>query len=560
MKTSLKILAFILFAFCGYLNAQDLFTYIDRGDYETVEKLIIKDPNLVDSIMIWDATPLMVASYIGNEEIVKLLIKHGADLNKVNSRDGLTALHIASLQNKLSVIEILISNGMDVNVKDLENKTALIYAIEKNNREIVEYLLKNNAKLPEENEIMNQVIHPAVLYGFQDLAGEIMKKGASLSSKDNNGRSLLHNAVIGMNIEWIDLLLRKNVDVNKVDSFSRAPLHYSVELNQLDITKSLIQNGAEININDCTNRTPLNIAQDLDHIQIAAFLESKGGIVSEPKIIKIENEGNKQSEIKVTYIANMGVLISSASKTVLIDGLFNNSFNTYPIPSPKIVSKINKLETPFNSIDLILVTHNHGDHFSWSMIAEYLSINKTVKVVCSNLASTELIECKNYNVDSSRIVGITPELCKSIDTIVNDINLKLLRLRHDGGDGQSENIGFLIDMDGLNIFHSGDSDGNIQDGLEVSGIQEYDSIGIKEMKVDLAILNRGWLGYSSSPGIEIIEKYLKPKHIFLAHFSENNKQGEWEWVDQTIKENEDTLPELTMFKWPMQNIIIQKGL
>ena len=34
---------------------------------------------------------------------------------------------------------------------------------------------------------------------------------------------------------------------------------------------------------------------------------------------------------------------------------------------------------------------------------------------------------------------------------------------------------------------------------------------------------------------------------------------EWKPVDQAIKENEDILPEITVFKWQMQEIIIQKG-
>jgi L-ascorbate metabolism protein UlaG (beta-lactamase superfamily) len=143
---------------------------------------------------------------------------------------------------------------------------------------------------------------------------------------------------------------------------------------------------------------------------------------------------------------------------------------------------------------------------------------------------------------------------------VNDIKIKSLRLRHSGSDGKEENVGFLVDMDGVIVFHSGDAGGRVPGSMAVSGIQEYDSIGIDEMKIDLAILNRGFLWNSSAPGLQIIEKYMKPKHIILSHFSENNKQGEWEQVDQTIKTNEDTLPEITTFKWPMQIIIIRKGL
>jgi ankyrin repeat protein len=559
MKISLKILlAFSLFVFCSNTNAQDFFKAIQNGEYEKVEQLIQRNPGWVDSTSN-GYSPLILAAYFGKEKIVELLLKHGADMYKIDPMVGTMPLQLAAMQNYLSVVDVLISNGMDVNAKDLNKKTALIFAIENNKKEMVELLLKNNSRLPEENEMMNQVLHSAVLYGFQDISEKLVKNGASLLSIDNKGRSLLHNAVIGKNLKWIDLLIAKHLDINKLDSFNRSLLHYSVEQGQLDITKLLIQKGAKIDKIDCTNRTPLNIAQDLGHTQIADFLKSKGGILSEPKIFEIGNKGNKKSEIKVTYIANMGVLISSASKNILIDALFDDNYG-YPTTPKNIVTKINKFEAPFNSIDLILITHNHGDHFSKSMMAEYLSINKTVKVVCSKITSSMLKKSERYNVDTSRIVAITPELYKSIDTLVNDIKIKISRLRHYDMDGQEENVGFLFDMDGIKVFHSGDSNGYDTPGLAVSGIHKYDSIGIEKLKVDLAILNRGSLMDSSGPGMKIIEKYIMPKHIILTHFSEENKDGEWVSVDQTIKKEKNNLPELTLFKWPMQNIIIRKGL
>jgi ankyrin repeat protein len=559
MKTTLKVLmAFTLLVFCSTLNAQNFFKAIRDGQYEKVEQLINENPGWVDSTSN-GYSALVFASNFENEKIVELLIEHGADMFKVDSRGGVTALHIAVKRNNLSVVNVLISNGMDVNVKDGNKKTALIYAIENNKKEMIELLIKKNAKLPKGKKMMNQFLHCVVFFGFQDIAEKLVKNGASLSSIDKNGRSLLHNAVIGKNLKWIDLLIAKHLGINQLDSFNRTPLHYSVEQGQLDITKLLVKEGAEINSIDCANRTPLNIAQDLGHVQIADFLKSKGGTLSDSKIFKIAGEGNKKSEIKVTYIANMGVLISSASKNILIDALFDEGYDTYPTTPKNIVSKINKFEAPFNSIDLILVTHSDGDHFSAPMIAEYLSINKTVKVLCSNITSSALKKCAGYNVDTSRVVGITPELFNSIDTLLNDIKVKVLRLRHGDRDGKEENVGFIVDMDGVIVFHSGDSGSDVQRGLAVSVIQEFDSIGIEGMKIDLAILNRGFLWGSSASGVQIIENYLKPKHIILTHFSENNKDDEWEPVDQTIKKNEGILPELTIFKWSMQNIIIRKG-
>jgi len=560
MKTSINILLiFVLFVSSITINAQDFFQSIRYGEYKQVEQFIQEEPELIDSIVKMDFTPIMFASIWGQDSIVELLLKNEADMYKVKNESGLLSLHFATMRNHPAVVGVLLDYGIDVNVKDGKNKTALVYAIENNNREIIDLLLKANAKFPEEQELQNLCLHSAVLYNLQDIAEKLIENGASLSGIDNFRRSLLHNAVIGNNIKLIDLLLAEKLNVNKVDIFKRTPLHYSAELNQLDITKSLVQNDAEINSIDNTNRTPLNIAQGLGHVQIADYLLSKNGILSEPKIFYIDGDSDEPSQIEVTYIANMGVMISSSTKTVLIDPLFDKGFNYYSTTPPGIVSKINKGEPPFNSIDLILVTHGDGDHFSAPMIADYLAENKSVKVVCNNLTASALKKSIGLTADTARIVGIAPELCNSADTSVDDFQVKILRLRHSGGDGKSENLGFVIELDGVKVFHSGDSGGKFRQGGTFTEIEEYDSIGIEHMEVDLAILNRSFLWNTDRPGIQILNGQIKPKHIILAHFSENNKQGDWEPVEKTIKENGNTLPEITVFKWQMQDLIIQKG-
>jgi L-ascorbate metabolism protein UlaG (beta-lactamase superfamily) len=193
------------------------------------------------------------------------------------------------------------------------------------------------------------------------------------------------------------------------------------------------------------------------------------------------------------------------------------------------------------------------------MIADYLAINKSVKVICNHKTSSALKEGIGLSADTARIVGITPELCNSTDTLVDDIHVKVLRLRHSDTDGQGGNLGFVIEIDGVNVFHSGDSGGKFRQGDAFTEIQEYDSIGIEEMEVDLAILNRSFLWGNDRPGFQILQDQMKPKHIILTHFSENDKQGEWKPVDNTIKKHQDILPEITLFKSQMQEIIIQKG-
>jgi hypothetical protein len=160
---------------------------------------------------------------------------------------------------------------------------------------------------------------------------------------------------------------------------------------------------------------------------------------------------------------------------------------------------------------------------------------------------------QGYNNYKDRIIVATPPYFSSIDTTVHNLKIKVLRLRHDGSSGDDENIGYVININGINIFHAGDNDGYLAEGQTTSGITEYSRIGMDSIKVDVAILNRGFFWEGTAPGIEIVKKYIKPKHIILCHFSVNNSQGEWDSVQNVIKQNESELPDITILQNSMES-------
>ena len=102
-------------------------------------------------------TPLMVASEIGQIDIVKFLIEHGADVNSYDE-DGYTAIMKASDFNsfdkaprgsQLKIIKFLIEHGADVNMTNNHGYTALDLVIDVYN-EIDELLTDEN---PYKSEI-----------------------------------------------------------------------------------------------------------------------------------------------------------------------------------------------------------------------------------------------------------------------------------------------------------------------------------------------------------------------------------------------------------------------
>ena len=81
------------------------------------------------------------------------------------------------------------------------------------------------------------------------------------------------------------------------------------------------------------------------------------GTCSLSELNEKQSNENKAWQLKVTYIANEGFLISSANKKVLIDALFGSGYSHYLTPSEEIHKKMVNAQPPFNDVDLVLVIH-----------------------------------------------------------------------------------------------------------------------------------------------------------------------------------------------------------
>jgi hypothetical protein len=123
-----------------------LWEYVQQNDEESVEKVLDKekyshftaDPN-AKGLNEW--TAVHMASAYGYKKILKIIINScKADLNARTSI-ARTPLHLATIHNHLKVVKLLVASGADVNLKDLENNTALHYASMQGYVDIVEWLL-----------------------------------------------------------------------------------------------------------------------------------------------------------------------------------------------------------------------------------------------------------------------------------------------------------------------------------------------------------------------------------------------------------------------------------
>ena len=199
------------------------------------------------------------------------------------------------------------------------------------------------------------------------------------------------------------------------------------------------------------------------------------------------------NSIKVTFIANSGYLIESLDNKILIDAVFTKSLRLYSTPSADTCNRLINGDAPFDNIKALFITHAHEDHYSPLLVKMFLEKNGDRYVICSDI-TRRMLENKfstdEYQLYKDRIRDITPEIYSSIDSSLDDLKFKVIRLRHSGESENDKNLGFIISMNGINILHAGDNDGNIADGQSIDGIEEYLKLNINTQRIDIAIVNR----------------------------------------------------------------------
>lgn len=122
-----------------------LFESVQVGDCSLAELALNRLPSLLSTRNDQGWTPLIVACFNHHEEVAKLLLDRGADVNESGFK-GTTPLMYAKtrlLKNKspdYRFLDFLINSGADIAKKDIFGKNVIDYALDENDHVMVEYL------------------------------------------------------------------------------------------------------------------------------------------------------------------------------------------------------------------------------------------------------------------------------------------------------------------------------------------------------------------------------------------------------------------------------------
>jgi uncharacterized protein len=164
---------------------------------------------------------LITAVKIGDIEVVNKLIANGADVN-VRDERGATALIIASMNGHAEVVTALLKKkGVKINAKDSAyGMTALMWASDNGYAEIVKALLANKSVKVNVKCDYNDVtaLMAASIHGYTEIVSALLARGANVNAKRNDGVTPLIFAAKNGHAEVVAALLAKGANVNAKDN------------------------------------------------------------------------------------------------------------------------------------------------------------------------------------------------------------------------------------------------------------------------------------------------------------------------------------------------------
>jgi len=419
---------------CGLASAQDIHKASVEGDLDRVKQLVQEDALLIMAQDENNQTPLHMAAAQGHGEIAEFLISRGADLNAQNTY-GYTAVHFAIMRGHMETAILLIQKGADVNIPTVWGSTPLHTKARAGDLAAVELLLKHGAHVHAKDVNGETPLYKAADNGHQETISFLLLNSADIDAGDANDRTPLFTAASRNDLKMIGFLLDQGAELDRTDQSGQTALHRAIIAGYVEATRALIQRGANVDATDDDAKTPLYYAGQYGHKSVAQFLRNQYA----PSDQTVENFGFyrfsdrlNEREAVIWYLGHSGWAVRTKNHFLILD-----YYEDRPRPAdPCLANGFIDPEEIRDQNVTVFVSHEHRDHYDETIFTWETSI-RDIRYIFGWKA-----------LEEPKYVYMGPRIKRT----VGGMDIESV---HSPEAGELEG-NFLVRVDGLTIYHSGD--------------------------------------------------------------------------------------------------------
>uniref|UniRef100_A0ABD2WWJ0 Uncharacterized protein n=2 Tax=Trichogramma kaykai TaxID=54128 RepID=A0ABD2WWJ0_9HYME len=201
-------------------------------------------------------SPLLVALENGQDDVIKLLLKGGADPN-LPAKDRSTPLILALVNHDTNIAAILLEGGANPNLPDEDGSTPLHVICQQPWDESTSTFCEPNSE--ESRPMMAQT------WDYRETVELLLSKGADPNIADAEGLTPLHelckikNGRVAL-VQFFNICNEhgKPLEIDAQDERGRTALYTALKYSNMTEAKELMRRGADPNLADYYKMTPLH--------------------------------------------------------------------------------------------------------------------------------------------------------------------------------------------------------------------------------------------------------------------------------------------------------------
>ena len=211
-----------------------------RSKYTRFVRLLLNRFDvLVNAQDISGDTALHKAVISNQYELVQLILNYPqTDINLINIH-RVSPLMVAAIFGYIDIVKLLLKTGADTSIQDELGRTAISRAVDEDDTATVQVMLKHGVDFRKVDHLGRTLLHGASINGYCDMIRLLVEAGLAVDVRGYAGETPLHDASRAGYTSVAETLLELGADPSITDSAGRTPRIAAVQRGKEDVSRIL---------------------------------------------------------------------------------------------------------------------------------------------------------------------------------------------------------------------------------------------------------------------------------------------------------------------------------